>query len=317
MTSAADSRNLPPTAPNAGLGPPAKRLPPWMKVRMPGGSEYIRLKNLLRESDLHTVCEEARCPNIGECWERRSATFMILGDICTRRCHYCAVTTGKPTGLDMDEPDRVARTVQKMGLRYCVITSVNRDDLPDGGSLIFAMCIRKIRKLAPECRVEVLIPDYNGSLPALKTTVEARPAVLNHNIESARRIFPKVRPKGDYRRSIDLLARVKNLNPNMPTKSGIIVGMGEEWDEVIETMEDLRSVGCDLLTIGQYLRPSTNHVAIHRFYTPEEFDKLRFLGESMGFKHVASGPLVRSSYHADDQHDAASALLGVNISNAG
>ena len=317
MTSAADSRNLPPTAPNAGLGPAAKRLPPWMKVRMPGGSEYIRLKNLLRESDLHTVCEEARCPNIGECWERRSATFMILGDICTRRCHYCAVTTGRPTGLDMDEPDRVARTVQKMGLRYCVITSVNRDDLHDGGSLIFAMCIRKIRKLEPECRVEVLIPDYNGSLPALKTTVEARPAVLNHNIESARRIFPKVRPKGDYRRSIDLLARVKNLNPNMPTKSGIIVGMGEEWDEVIETMEDLRSVGCDLLTIGQYLRPSKNHVAIHRFYTPEEFDKLRFLGESMGFKHVASGPLVRSSYHADDQHDAASALLGVNISNAG
>ena len=317
MTSAADSTNLPPTAPNAGLGAPARRLPPWMKVRMPGGPEYIRLKNLLRESELHTVCEEARCPNIGECWERRSATFMILGDICTRRCHYCAVTTGRPTGLDMAEPDRLARTVQKMGLRYCVITSVNRDDLPDGGSLIFSMCIRKIRKLTPECRVEVLIPDYDGSLPALKTTVEARPAVLNHNIESARRIFPKVRPKGDYRRSIDLLARVKDLDPNMPTKSGIIVGMGEEWDEVIETMADLRGVGCDLLTIGQYLRPSKNHVSIHRFYTPEEFDKLRAVGESMGFKHVASGPLVRSSYHADDQHDAASALLGLSNPAAG
>ncbi len=310
---AADSTNLPPPASNAGLENPPRRLPPWMKVRMPGGPEYIRLKNLLRESGLHTVCEEARCPNIGECWDRRSATFMILGDICTRRCHYCAVTTGRPTGLDMAEPDRVARAVQNMELRYCVITSVNRDDLPDGGSLVFAMCLRRIRKLAPECRVEVLIPDYNGSLPALKTTVEAGPAVLNHNIESSRRIFPKVRPKGDYRRSIDLLARVKDLDPNMPTKSGIIVGMGEAWDEVMETMEDLRAVGCDLLTIGQYLRPSKNHVAIDRFYTPDEFDKLRMLGESMGFKHVASGPLVRSSYHADDQHDAASALLDLNI----
>ena len=317
MTGEADLTVLPLQESTGGQNTSPSRLPPWMKVRMPGGPEYIRLKNLLRESELHTVCEEARCPNIGECWERRSATFMILGDICTRRCHYCAVTTGRPVGLDMAEPDRVAQTVLKMGLRYCVITSVNRDDLLDGGSLIFAMCIRKIRELAPECRVEVLIPDYNGSLPALKTTVEARPAVLNHNIESARRIFPKVRPKGDYRRSIDLLARVKDLDPNMPTKSGIIVGMGEEWDEVIETMEDLRSVDCDLLTIGQYLRPSKNHVAIHRFYTPAEFDNLRALGESMGFKHVASGPLVRSSYHADDQHDAASALLAVNSPNPG
>ena len=317
MTGSADSTARPLQLSTAGQDVSPGRLPPWMKVRMPGGPEYIRLKNLLRESELHTVCEEARCPNIGECWERRSATFMILGDICTRRCHYCAVTTGRPTGLDMGEPDRVARTVHKMALRYCVITSVNRDELPDGGSLIFAMCIRKIRNLAPDCRVEVLIPDYNGSLPALKTTVEARPAVLNHNIESARRIFPKVRPKGDYRRSIDLLARVKDLDPNMPTKSGIIVGMGEEWDEVVETMEDLRSVDCDLLTIGQYLRPSKNHIAIHRFYTPEEFDKLRSLGEAMGFKHVASGPLVRSSYHADDQHDAASALPGLSATGGG
>ena len=290
--------------------PAKRRLPKWMKVRAPGGSNYIQLKNLLRDSELHTVCEEAHCPNIGECWESKSATFMILGDICTRRCHYCAVTTGRPTGIDVMEPDRLARTVERLGLNYCVITSVNRDDLADGGAFIFAQCIRKVNAAVPKCKVEVLIPDFDHSLPALRAVVEARPQVLNHNIESSRRVFPRVRPKGDYQGSLKLLARVKELDLTMPTKSGIIVGMGEEWDEVVETMEDLRSVDCDLLTIGQYLRPSEMHIPVDRFYTPDEFDQLRVIGESLGFAHVASGPLVRSSYHADRQHAAASAALG-------
>ena len=281
------------------------RLPEWLKVRMPGGPNYLELKSLLRDSTLHTVCEEARCPNIGECWENRSATFMILGDICTRRCHYCAVTTGRPTGLDIMEPDRLSETVKRLGLRYCTITSVNRDDLADGGAFIFAMCIRKINEAVPGCKVEVLIPDFDGSLPALKTAVRARPDVLNHNIESTRRVFPRVRPRGKYEGSLELLARVKELDSSMPTKSGIIVGMGEEWDEVADTMRDLRSVRCDLLTIGQYLRPSDKHIPVARYYTPAEFDELRRIGESLGFKHVASGPLVRSSYHADQQHEAA------------
>ena len=288
-----------------------RRLPEWMKVPMPGGPTYIQLKTLLKDSELHTVCEEARCPNIGECWERRSATFMILGDICTRRCHYCAVTTGKPTGIDVMEPDRLARTVKRLRLKYCVITSVNRDDLADGGAFIFSMCIRKINQEVPECKVEVLIPDFDGSWSALKTVVNARPEVLNHNIESARRIFPKVRPRGNYALSLELLAKVKEYNPTMATKSGIIVGMGEDWDEIVDTMKDLRDVDCNLLTIGQYLRPSDKHVPVDRFYTPAEFDELRRIGESLGFKHVASGPLVRSSYHADEQQTAASVSLEV------
>ena len=288
-----------------------RRLPEWMKVPMPGGPTYIQLKTLLKDSELHTVCEEARCPNIGECWERRSATFMILGDICTRRCHYCAVTTGKPTGIDVMEPDRLARTVKRLRLKYCVITSVNRDDLADGGAFIFSMCIRKINQEVPECKVEVLIPDFDGSWSALKTVVNARPEVLNHNIESARRIFPKVRPRGNYALSLELLAKVKEYNPTMATKSGIIVGMGEGWDEIVDTMKDLRDVDCNLLTIGQYLRPSDKHVPVDRFYTPAEFDELRRIGESLGFKHVASGPLVRSSYHADEQQAAASVSLEV------
>ena len=282
-----------------------RRLPEWMKVRMPGGSNYIELKNLLRGSELHTVCEEARCPNIGECWESRSATFMILGDICTRRCHYCAVTTGRPMGIDIMEPDRLAATVKRLGLKYCVITSVNRDDLADGGAFIFSMCIRKIREEMPGCKVEVLIPDFDGSMPGLRTVVRAGPDVLNHNIESSRRVFPRVRPRGDYQRSLHLLASVKDLDAAVPTKSGIIVGMGEEWDEVVDTMRDLRAVRCDLLTIGQYLRPSEKHLPVARYYTPAEFEELRVIGGSLGFKHVASGPLVRSSYHADQQHTAA------------
>ena len=281
------------------------RLPEWLKVKMPGSTRYLELQNIMRGQQLHTVCEEARCPNIGECWDRGTATFMILGDICTRRCRYCAVTTGRPNGLDLQEPKRLAEVVRTMGLSYCVITSVNRDDLPDGGAYIFASCIDKIRETSPGCRVEVLIPDFAGSWAALKRVTDSGPAVLNHNIESTVRIFPKVRPKGDYQLSLELLAKAKDINPATVTKSGIIVGMGETPEEVLETMADLRKIDCDLLTIGQYLRPSAKHLAIDRFYRPEEFEELRKAGDAMGFKHVASGPLVRSSYHADEQHDAA------------
>ena len=227
------------------------RLPEWLKVKMPGSPRYLELQNLMKGQQLHTVCEEAHCPNIGECWDRGTATFMILGEICTRRCHYCAVTTGRPNGLDLQEPKRLAEVVKSMGLRYCVITSVNRDDLPDGGAYIFASCINKIRETSPDCRVEVLIPDFAGSWPALQRVIESGPAVLNHNIESSARIFPKVRPKGNYNLSLQLLAKVKDIDPAMVTKSGIIVGMGESVDEVLDTMADLRNVDCDLLTIGQ------------------------------------------------------------------
>ena len=288
------------------------RLPEWLKVPAPGNPRYLELKQIMRGSQLHTVCEEAHCPNIGECWGLGTATFMILGDICTRRCHYCAVTTGRPTGIDLQEPGRLAGTVHTMGLRYCVITSVNRDDLADGGAFIFASCIKKIRDRAPGCKVEVLIPDFAGSWMALKKVIDARPEVLNHNIESSRRIFPRVRPKGDYQLSLELLAKAKEFHPDTVTKSGIIVGMGETTQEVLETMRDLRSVDCDLLTIGQYLRPSANHLAIDRFYHPDEFAELGEAGRAMGFKHVASGPLVRSSYHADQQHVAAQSVVAGN-----
>ncbi len=282
----------------------AHRLPPWFKVKAPGGPNYIQLRNLLRDGGLHTVCEEAHCPNIGECWERRSATFMILGDICTRACRYCAVTSGKPLGLDLEEPARLAATVEQMGLRYVVITSVNRDDLPDGGAFIFAQCIRKIRERLPRCRVEVLIPDFDRR--GVETVLQAEPQVLNHNIETVRRVFHGVRPKGDYDYSLELLRQAKELRPGAVTKSGMMVGLGETTEEVLETMADLRSVKCDLLTIGQYLRPSAMHVSVARFYRPEEFQKLQKEGVRMGFRHVAAGPLVRSSYHADEQHEAAS-----------
>ena len=283
------------------------RLPEWLKVKMPGSPRYIELKQLMRGSQLHTVCEEAHCPNIGDCWDRGAATFMILGDICTRACRYCAVISGHPAGLDLQEPARLAKTVKMMGLRYCVITSVNRDDLTDGGAFIFAACINKIRTEVQDCKVEVLIPDFAGSWAALQKVITAQPNVLNHNIETTRRVFHSVRPRGDYQLSLDLLAKVKELDPSLATKSGIIVGMGETKEEVIETMRDLRAIDCDLITIGQYLRPSTKHIPMDRYYTPAEFDELRVIGEGLGFKHVASGPLVRSSYHADEQHNAATA----------
>lgn len=285
---------------------PRRRLPPWFKVPMPGGANYIDVQNLLQQSELHTVCEEAHCPNIGECWENRSATFMVLGDICTRACRYCAVTTGRPLTVDMEEPQRLAHTVERLGLRYCVITSVDRDDLPDGGAFIFAQCIKQVHQRLPECRVEVLIPDFQGSRPALDTVMRAAPDVLNHNIETVERVFHSVRPKGDYRQSLELLAAAREISPKAVTKSGMMVGLGEEWDEIVQTMKDLRSADCDLLTIGQYLRPSPKHVPLEKFYTPQEFEDLRKEGERLGFRHVASGPLVRSSYHAEEQFVTAS-----------
>ena len=284
-----------------------RRLPEWLKVRMPGGPRYIELKNLMRDSALHTVCEEAHCPNIGSCWERGTATFMILGDICTRACAYCAVTTGRPGTLDLQEPVRLAETALRMGLRYAVITSVNRDDLPDGGAFMFAQCIAQVRKRLPDCKMEVLIPDFQGDRRALETVMAASPDTLNHNIETVRRIFHRVRPKGDFDQSLELLARAKSIAPDAVTKSGMMVGLGETWGEIIENMRELRSVDCDLLTIGQYLRPSEKHIALAKWYTPEEFEELKREGESLGFRHVASGPLVRSSYHADEQHAAAAA----------
>jgi lipoic acid synthetase len=282
-----------------------RRLPEWLKVRMPGSPGYLDVRRQLRSAELHTVCEEARCPNIGECWERKSATFMVLGDICTRACRYCAVTSGRPGALDPDEPARLARTVEHLGLRYCVITSVDRDDLPDGGASVFAECIELIHERVPGCDVEVLIPDFQGNWLALGSVLEAGPAVLNHNIETVRRVFPVVRAKGDYDLSLELLGRSRDMNPGIPTKSGIMVGLGETVDEVLATMADLRAAQVDLLTIGQYLRPTKGHAPMDRFYRPREFRELAEAGEAMGFKHVASGPLVRSSYHADEQHEAA------------
>ena len=279
-----------------------RRLPPWFKVRFPGGENYRRIVGVMRERRLHTICEEARCPNIGECWENGAATFLILGDICTRACAYCAVTSGKPQALDLLEPLRVASAVEAMGLRHAVVTSVNRDDLDDGGASVYVETIRRIRERVPGCRVETLIPDYQGT--ALRAVVDERPDILNHNIESVERLFPRVRPKGDYRRSIELLAQAKEWAPEMITKSGVIAGMGESKDEIVETMADLREADVDVLTIGQYLRPTEKHIKIARFYRPEEFDELKAAGLAMGFSHVESGPLVRSSYHAHE-HTAA------------
>lgn len=282
-----------------------QRLPEWFKVRMPSGPNFSEVKSLLREAGLHTVCEEAHCPNIGECWERRTATFMILGDLCTWRCHYCAVKTGRPEAPDLEEPARLAESVERLGLRYTVITSVTRDDLPDGGASLFAECIRQVRLRTPKCKVEVLIPDLKGDPNSLRIVTQARPDVLNHNIETVRRFFQRLRPKGSYDRSLSLLKHAKEQAPTIPTKSGIMVGLGETREELLETMKDLRSVGCELLTIGQYLRPSKVHHPLDRFYHPDEFTGLEQAGLELGFSHVAAGPLVRSSYHAEEQAAAA------------
>jgi lipoic acid synthetase len=285
-----------------------RRLPEWFKVKAPGGPNFLELRSLVKRSQLHTVCEEAHCPNIGECWERKTASFMILGDTCTWRCHYCAVKTGRPDAVDHGEPRRLAETVRRLGLRYCVITSVTRDDLADGGASVFAECIRAIRRVTPECKVEVLIPYLKGDDAALATVLEAEPDVLNHNIETVERVFHRVRPKGDYRGSLRVLRRSLEMAPGIPTKSGMMVGLGETEDEVHATMQDLREAGCKLLTIGQYLRPSPVHFPLQRFYDPDEFRALSRAGDAMGFSHVAAGPLVRSSYLADEQAAAAQVL---------
>ena len=282
-----------------------RKLPEWFKVKSPGSENFISLKSKISGASLNTVCEEAACPNIGDCWDRGTATFMILGDTCTRACSYCNVKTGWPDTIDLLEPHRVASTVKKMNLKYTVITSVDRDDLDDYGSGVFAKTIEEVRKLSPKCKIEVLIPDFEGDFESLEKVINANPQVLNHNIETVRRVFKKVRPRGNYDLSLNLIKNVKEINPKIPTKSGMMVGLGETKDEIVSTMNELVYSNCDLLTIGQYLRPTKSHHPIIRFYHPDEFEDLKELGLKIGFKHVASGPLVRSSYHADEQHDAA------------
>ncbi|MDI6773278.1 MAG: lipoyl synthase [bacterium] len=280
------------------------RRPAWLKVRLPGGENYADLTRIMRRGGMHTVCEEARCPNIGECWDRRTATFLILGDTCTRRCRYCAVVHGRPDAPDEGEPARVADAVAAMGLRHVVVTSVNRDDLRDGGAGIYAATIRAMRRRLPDCTVEVLVPDFKGDTEALRAVLEANPEILGHNLEAVRRVFGGVRPGGNYDRSIELLRRCKEWGYNAFTKSGIIVGMGETEDELLEAMDDLRAVDCDVLTLGQYLQPGPGFLPIARYYTPDEFAALRDEGLRRGFKYVEAGPLVRSSYRADAQAQA-------------
>jgi len=285
----------------------ATRKPAWLKVPAPGGPNYLELKHLMRDLELHTVCEEAHCPNIGECWEHRAATFMILGDVCTRNCTYCAVAHGTPTALDRDEPVRLATAVERMGLRHVVITSVDRDDLPNGGAEMFAAAIAEIRRRTPETSVEVLIPDFKGSERALAVVVDAQPDILNHNLETIERLYRLARPGGRYPRALELLRKAKELDATLLTKSGLICGLGEEWDELLVAMRDLRAQGVDILTLGQYLRPSSQHLPIARYYRPDEFADLRRLGMAMGYRHVEAGPLVRSSYHAWEQVERATA----------
>ena len=282
----------------------AARKPEWLKVRAPGSPNYVRLKDVMRTEGLHTVCEEAHCPNIGECWHHGTATFMILGDVCTRACGYCAVQHGKPAGLDREEPERVATAIGRMALNYVVITSVDRDDLADGGSGIFAETITAIRRERPSCRVEVLIPDFKGEEAALRTVLDAGPDVLNHNTETVPRLYRLARPGGRYPRALELLDRARKYAPHIPTKSGLMVGLGEEWPEVMDTLGDLREVGVGIITIGQYLSPSASHLPVARYYHPDEFEMLRVAAVNLGFGHVECGPLVRSSYHAHEQANA-------------
>jgi lipoyl synthase len=287
-----------PTYPRRSLPPAAERKPEWLKVRFPGGPSYLRLRALVREERLHTVCEEAHCPNIGECWEQGTATLLLLGDVCTRACGFCAISTGRPEGVDLEEPDRVARTVHELGLRHAVLTSVTRDDLRDGGAAIFAQSIARIRETSPQCAIEVLIPDLQGNWAALATLMGAGPEVLNHNIETVPRLYGHVRPKAIYPQSLDLLRRAAALSPDVITKSGVMVGLGESMDELLQVFEDLRAANVQVLTVGQYLRPSLWHLPLVRYYTPDEFGALRESALSLGFRHVEAGPLVRSSYHA-------------------
>ena len=283
---------------------PDGRKPAWLKVRAPGGPNYLRLRRLMREWNLHTVCEEARCPNIGECWQDATATFMILGDVCTRNCGYCAIAHGRPVWEDREEPERIGRAVADLGLDYVVITSVNRDDLADGGAAHWAATIGAVRRAAARCRVEALIPDFQGSPSALDLVIAARPDVLNHNTETVPRLYALARHGGRYERTLDLFRHARATAPDLTTKSGIMVGLGETVDELIATMRDLRTVHVDLLTLGQYLRPSPAHLPVVKYYRPEEFAELGAIGRELGFRHVESGPLVRSSYHAKKQAES-------------
>jgi len=278
--------------------------PEWLKVKAPGSPSYLRLKGLMRDLNLHTVCEEARCPNIGECWTHGTATFMILGDICTRACGYCAVGHGRPHPVDAAEPARVADAVASLDLAHVVVTSVDRDDVSDGGASIFAETIREIRRRKPDASIEVLIPDFQGKAEPLYTVLDASPDILNHNTETVPRLYKLARSGGRYERTLQLLDRSRSYAPRIATKSGIMLGLGEEWDEVVATLKDLRAAGCAILTLGQYLRPSPAHLPMTRYYHPDEFRQLKDTALEMGFAHVESGPLVRSSYHAHEQADA-------------
>jgi len=290
------------------IGPRPGRRPPWIKVRAPAGETYEWLRDMMRSKSLHTVCEEARCPNLGECWGSGTATFLLMGDTCTRSCGFCDIQTGRPSPLDWLEPERVARAVQAMDLRHAVITSVNRDERPDGGAPIFALVIRRIRQLQPGCSVEVLIPDFKGSPEALGIVMAARPEILNHNVETVPRLFRKVQPQDRYEWAQATLSHAKRLEPDVLTKSGIMLGLGETLEEVKAVMRDLRDWAVDILTIGQYLQPSKQHLSIERYYTLEEFAELKRYGLEIGFRWVESGPLVRSSYHAEQQVRALSAV---------
>ena len=275
----------------------SRRHPEWLRVRLPGGENYNRLKVLVRDQSLHTVCEEARCPNIGECWSRGTATFMILGDICTRSCGFCAVTTGRPTDLDSDEPRRVAEAVRRLGLKHAVITSVNRDELADGGAAIWAATVRAVRELAPDCRVEVLVPDFKGIWWALDLVLETRPDVFAHNLETVPRLSREVRPQARYDQSLEVIARARSAG--LRTKSGLMLGLGETSEEILAVMADLRDAGCDVLTLGQYLQPTRAHLKVESYIAPDTFRDYAAHGRSLGFAHVEAGPLVRSSYHAE------------------
>ncbi|HEY1679973.1 MAG TPA: lipoyl synthase [Candidatus Sulfotelmatobacter sp.] len=298
---------------------PARRLPApkpeWLKARAPVGENYHDLKRLARSLSLHTVCESAQCPNIGECWHHKTATFMMLGNLCTRRCGFCAVPKGRPEPIDFDEPRRVAEAVAKLGLQHAVITSVNRDDDNLGGARAFALVIQEIRRQAPGCRVEVLIPDFQGDQESIRTVVEARPEILNHNTESVPRLYRVVRSGARYERSLELIRYAGDLNPKLIKKSGVMVGLGEETHELLDVFRDLAGVGCDILTIGQYLRPSHDHLPMARLYTPREFADLKKEALGMGFRHVESGPLVRSSYHAHEQAAATGLSLPAGMSS--
>ena len=286
---------------------PADARPPkpeWLKVRAPGSANYTRLKGLMRDLNLHTVCEEAHCPNIGECWHHGTATFMILGEVCTRACAYCAVSHGRPAPADPDEAVRVGKAIETLGLTYVVITSVDRDDLKDGGASIFADTIRETRARRPDCRIEVLIPDFQGREAPLRTVLDARPDIMNHNVETVPRLYRMARSGGRYPRTLELLDRSRKYAPDIPTKTGLMVGLGEERDELVATFTDLRDVGCQILTVGQYLRPSAEHAPMVRYYHPDEFRALKQTALDLGFVHVESGPLVRSSYHAHETADA-------------